>query len=126
MDDVRDAFAALFSRICGICYDDLSDEERKPFRVYGDEALRVVRDNREILFYAFGLPADSSTTDVAQLLRRHHIAISKALEGEKNSTYTTTFPCPYCGTTLVVTRKTTGRDTPITTTCQCGRRVHFA
>lgn len=126
MDDVRDAFAELFCRVSGANYDDLSEEERQEYRVYGDEALRVVRDNREILFYAFGLPADSSTTDVAQLLRRHHIAISKALEGEKNSTYTTTFPCPYCGTTLVVTRKTTGRDTPITTTCQCGRRVHFA
>jgi predicted RNA-binding Zn-ribbon protein involved in translation (DUF1610 family) len=122
MDDVRDAFAALFSRIRGVAWDDLTEEERRPFRIYGDAALGVVRDNRELLFYAFGLPPESSNSDVLQIIRRQHIAIGRAIENRPAET-TTTFPCPGCGATLTVRRSGRDYSKPIETTCKCGRLV---
>ena len=122
MDDVRDAFAALFSRIRGMDFDALTDEERRPFRVYAEAALGVVRDNRELLFYVFGLPPGSANGDVLQIIRRQHIAIGRAIENRPSET-TTTFPCPYCGETLMVKRSGKDYSKPIETVCRCGRLV---
>ena len=122
MDDVRDAFAALFSRIRGIVFDELTDEERKPFRTYAEAALAIVRENRELLFYCFGLPPESTNADVLQIIRRQHIAIGKAIENRPVES-TTTFPCPYCGATLTIRRSGRDHTKPIETTCKCGRLV---
>lgn len=123
MDDVRDEFAALFARCRGIAFSELAEEDKRPFRAYGECALRVVRENREMLFYAFGVtPSENAIHDVLQVIRRQHIAIGRAVERIEPRRQVS-IPCPDCGQPIVIDRTNSKLGDAIRGTCVCGKVV---
>ncbi len=122
MEEVLDAFAALFAKIRGLDFAKLNGNEKRPFRRYAEEALDIVRLNREVLYYAFGLPADSSAEEALQIIRRHHIAIGRAIE-TRIPDRVLTFPCPSCGRTVTITRTQKDNGKPIEAVCVCGKKI---
>lgn len=110
LDDVRDALASLFA-----------GAGATDSYAYADKVLALIRDHREVLFFSFGLdPNDATTAQVLDTIRRHYLGVSKAISMVGR---VVTFPCPYCGTTVSVTRKAGDFSSPITVRCCCGRTV---